>query len=224
MDNWTFSFELSDNHGDMFALWIETCDDDSGGGDSDGDSDGGITLNEIDGIIATSALAFSIFILSLGVIAIIFSCWRSMTTYPASDPVNYLAVGWLVLELWDFFSDIAFTILLYFVWVEDGELYFFFGAAFLGIPYICNLYYMIHLLQIWNHPKAPGQTRHWLELWSWYFIVIAMISGGVHPALEITNSVLLPNELFGMHLPYSEVVRVRSERFVTNVLCEVSSR
>ena len=44
--------------------------------------------------------------------------------------------------------------------------------------------------------------------------------GGVHPALELTNSLLWPRQLFAMHLPYSELIRVRSERFVTNVLFE----
>ena len=47
-----------------------------------------------------------------------------------------------------------------------------------------------------------------------------MLSGGSHPAVEICNSLLFPMDAFGMHLPWTEIVKIRTERFCTTVLLE----
>merc|ERR1712228_135184 len=72
----------------------------------------------------------------------------------------------------------------------------------------------------WQQQKAPHASKRWFSRYSWIFLLICLVTGGVHPALELTNSMLWPRQLFCMHLPYSELIRVRTERFVTNVLTE----
>ena len=47
-----------------------------------------------------------------------------------------------------------------------------------------------------------------------------MLSGGSHPAVEICNSLLFPMGAFGMHLPWTEIVKIRTDRFYTTVLLE----
>ena len=47
-----------------------------------------------------------------------------------------------------------------------------------------------------------------------------MVCGGSHPAVEICNSLLFPMDAFGMHLPWTEIVKIRTERFCTTVLFE----
>ena len=157
-----------DNNGKLNVEWIHECDETRSPTPAPTAEDFSEEIAEIQDAVNLSTFIFFAIVVALGAIAIYYSCYRVMKLYPASDPVNFLAVGWLVLELWDFFSDVAFTIYLYFLYELEGKIYFFFGVIFLGVPYIGNLYYLVHLLQIWNHPKAPGQTRHWLELWSWY--------------------------------------------------------
>ena len=47
---------------------------------------------------------------SIGFVVIIVVSLLSMIYYPSGDPINYFAVIWMILELWDFWSDISFTI------------------------------------------------------------------------------------------------------------------
>ena len=47
-----------------------------------------------------------------------------------------------------------------------------------------------------------------------------MVSGGLHPSVEICNCLLFPMDAFAMHLPWTEIVRIRTERFCTTVLFE----
>ena len=70
-----------------------------------------VVINEA---ISLGTIIFFSVLLSLGVFSVCFSCYRVSTNYKASDPVNYLAVGWLVLELGDFyrFVCILFVLLL----------------------------------------------------------------------------------------------------------------
>ena len=137
---------------------------------------------------------------------------------------------WCLLAIWDFCSQILFAAFLVLqitnnVFVDELEIeilliLFIIVCVFLCISYLCNLLYLIHYLQIWNDPSAPGVTRHWLELWSWLIIFITMTMGGVHVALELCNSIIIPIDVFSMHLSHSEIVRTRKDRFITNVLIQ----
>merc|ERR1712228_1013545 len=88
------------------------------------------------------------------------------------------------------------------------------------LSYLCNLLYLIHYLQIWNDVSAPGIVRAWLELWSWILIAITMTVGGVYVALELCNSIIIPIDVFSMHLSHSELVRVRKDKFIPTVLIQ----
>eukprot|EP01084_Bolivina_argentea_P042671 78669_1 len=58
---------------------------------------------------------FLIVISIIGFIIIIVVSIVSNKYYPSGDPINYFALIWMVLELWDFWSDISFTIYLYII-------------------------------------------------------------------------------------------------------------
>ena len=47
-----------------------------------------------------------------------------------------------------------------------------------------------------------------------------MTMGGVHVALELCNSVLIPIDVFSMHLSHSELVRCRKDRLITSTLMQ----
>ena len=47
-----------------------------------------------------------------------------------------------------------------------------------------------------------------------------MLCGGCHPSVEICNSLLFPVDAFAMHLPRTELVKIRTERLCTTVLCQ----
>ena len=49
---------------------------------------------------------------------------------------------------------------------------------------------------------------------------MTLTCGGLHIALEFCNWLILPYDIFSMHLPYSEMVRNRKDRFITNVIFE----
>ena len=181
-------------------------------------------MREITNLISMLTTIFLSSICGVGSFTILIVAYFSRKQYHQSDPINYFAVIWMILELWDFFSDLAWVVYLYFFWIkyERIQLFILFvlGTAFLLIPYCLNLFYYSFLNQLWQQDKAPVSSKLWLSRYSWIFLTIAILTGGVHPALELTNSMLWPRQLFAMHLPYSELIRVRSERFVTNVLTE----
>ncbi len=146
--------------------------------------------------------------------------------YPSGDPINYFALVWMVLELWDFWSDISFTIYLYIISLYYPSLFlilFILSLTCVIIPYILNTSYFKHITNLWSKQihacKAP---QIWLnnKCYYIYFLLISLITGGVFPAIELSNSVLIPYPLFTMRVPYFELVRVRTERFITNVLFE----
>eukprot|EP01084_Bolivina_argentea_P266796 452677_1 len=182
------------------------------------------TMRDINSNISFLTTVFLIVICALGLLTIFAVAYLSRKRYSRSDPVNYFAVIWMVLELWDFFSDLAYVIYLYYFTVYYRRLEFWImfviGVFFLVVPYTLNLCYYSFLNHLWSQENAPAVSRKWLKRYSWIFLLICLITGGVHPALEFTNSLLFPRILFSMHLPYSEIIRVRSERFVTNVLFE----
>lgn len=141
-----------------------------------------------------------------------------------ADPVQWQNIAWLLLELFDWWSDLIFTMYLYYycLFIYEGlsefATLFWCAFAFICVTYLTNILYLTHYLQIWLHPKAPGVTRHWLRGWTWLLLFITMTFGGVHVSLDFCNCLFIPADMFGMHLPYSEIVRTRKDRFISNVI------
>ena len=96
--------------------------------------------------------------------------------------------------------------------------------------YKCYLYkqirlYALHFVHILLTLICENQilkNNHYnrLSYWDWWLICLAMLSGGSHPAVEICNSLLFPIDAFGMHLPWTEIVKIRTQRFCTTILLE----
>ncbi|ETO06903.1 hypothetical protein RFI_30489 [Reticulomyxa filosa] len=103
-----------------------------------------------------------------------------------------MALLWVVLDAWDFFSDIAFCWLLSLREKTQGL----FVVSLLKIlsSYIGKLFYMVHLLQsldgVWRHSSRSGVVQ-----------LPALPNGNVWDALAII-----------------EMVRVRTQRFMVNVI------
>ena len=129
-----------------------------------------------------------------------------------------------MLAIWSFFSQVLFSIFLILELQQDSDtillVLIVMAWTALLLSYLCNLLYLVHYLQIWNDVSAPGITRHWLELWSWILIALTMTMGGVYVALELCNSIIIPIDVFSMHLSHSELVRVRKDKFITTVLIQ----
>ena len=168
-----------------------------------------------------------IFISTIGVIGficILLTAYFSSQTYPLSDPVNYFAILWIVLELWDFESDVIFALYLYYlsdIYQRDLiYLIFILSVILIGFVFILNLSYFRYLTSLWLQKTGAGVCRHWLgKNWLYVFFLV-VICGSVHPAIELVNSLLVPKRIFSMHLPYSELVKMRTDRFLIQVLFE----
>eukprot|EP01083_Nonionella_stella_P012356 35068_1 len=165
----------------------------------------------------------TLIIILLGLI----SYFKTKNTYKlSSGEVDYKALLWLMIELWDWWTDLAFVLFLYLnVTLITEErvpgliLLFVLAICSLLLTFIINMVYLVHYLQMWSERHAPGITRLWLQEWSWFLIAMSMTFGGVHVALEFCNLLIVPNlNIFTMHVPHSEMVRTRKDRFITNLL------
>lgn len=160
-------------------------------------------------IISNFSLNFLIVLLVLGFVSLVVIAILVNFVYINGYYVNYFAILWMVLELWDFESDIVYTVYLMLYYSATGEVKYavltVIAAVFVIVPYVCNLSYLRYLILSWTIKTAPGYTKLWLEKnngW-WRLLVISLILGSVHPALELCNSLFFPYSFFTMHLPYT---------------------
>jgi len=143
--------------------------------------------------------------------------------YQGVDPPNYFALLWVVMEIYDFFSDVSFSVYLFYLKDHEDEkvlICFIAASIFIYLPYLSNLFYLGYRVRRWKEKHRTTGLGEWLAYWDWWLISLAMLTGGSHAAVEICNSLLFPMDAFGMHLPWTEVVRIRTERFCTTVLLE----
>eukprot|EP01083_Nonionella_stella_P011556 32794_1 len=183
-------------------------------------------MQQIQNEITDINLTFLSWLIMIAVCTILVVLVLSCVVFKHSDPINYYAIIWVVLELWDFEADIGFTIYLYYFYIIYGDntvlMLFVAAAFFVIIPYISNLSYLANLVRMWTQRDAAGSSKDWLmnKCGAKILLFVCLSCGGVHPALEICNSLLFPVTIFAMHLPYAEHVRIRTERFLTNVAFE----
>eukprot|EP01084_Bolivina_argentea_P271101 461165_1 len=145
-------------------------------------------------------------------------------TYRASDPAQYGRIIWFTLYLLDSLSQKTFVYYLYLLLKQhrsNADIYimYYFCIVAISSSHVLNIISLIHYIQIWMHALAPGVTRHWLRTNSILLIFMTVTIGCTDAAIELSNSQLLLNKFFTMHLPQSEIVLVRLYRFWSNSLC-----
>ena len=130
------------------------------------------------------SLFTTIWLITICVIAtltIFLVAYNSKTKFKASDPINYFAIIWMVLELWDFFSDVAYVIYLWYFVKNYGNvefwIMFIIGALFVIIPYSLNIAYYSFLKHLWQQEKAPACAKKWLKEYWWIFLIICLVTG-----------------------------------------------
>jgi hypothetical protein len=170
-------------------------------------------------VVEAIQVAFIVVLSILGFFSLVVfagALYNKFNKFDGMDAIRYFNVFWIFLEIYKFVSDLAFMILL----STRSKTMPFFVLVFLvtmGL-YASNILYLAHLIEVWTHPSAPEHTRKWIEERKWYLYLMTIFLGGMHPALEIANSLLFPFPPFAMHVPYAEIMRVRSERSSTMVL------
>ena len=174
----------------------------------------------------TGILIFVSCLLILGIIILIIASYTSKNTWKSSDPVKFDYIIFFIVFLWAAVSQFSFVVYLLGIMQKTDDVdesygtlstIFYICLTLFVLSYIANIIALTHYLQIWNHALAPGVTRHWLQYWSWFLIMICVLFGNVNIALELCNCLFIPTvDLLAMHLPRSELVNCRINRFWTN--------
>lgn len=123
-------------------------------------------MKEIQESLSKFNFNFLLALIVISVITILIVCILSFFTFKHGDPINYYAIVWMVLELWDFESDIGFTIYLWYFYkiygIHDDQLrlesilLFIAAAFFVIIPYFSNLSYLNNLITMWTQKTSAG--------------------------------------------------------------------
>ena len=120
--------------------------------------------NDLKRRYAIVSILIIVFILVLIGILLGVSILARKTTYKVLDPITWRRYIMLFIKLWSFYADVMVVIFFYTLASiyksRIGLRFFISSGAFIVFTYFLSLITLIHYLQIWNHPNAPGVTRY----------------------------------------------------------------
>ena len=164
-----------------------------------------------------SVVAF--FVISLQQVLQYFEC-----TIYIIDGANYVSIFRFFSNIADFGSDVLLTIVFYIIWDElGGDEYFWFfilSFAFTGVPYLVSCVVGLYFIEKWRN-ETDGFLLPYLKKYD-VFLIIIMIVAGFYSAVELGSSRLFYLKMFNLHTRHIDATKLKSYRFVTTVILEVS--
>lgn len=142
------------------------------------------------------------------------------TPYPRAgiDSVSMTHSLKFIFGFADFLSDVGFTLILYALGPEAGDL-FAAAAFFTAFPVILSMAMLAFYVTVWRHIDRDDMSV-WLHKFDVYLILISLLCGGAFTGLELANSNIFHYEFFFMNMKAATEAELKKLRFLVIVLVE----
>ena len=143
--------------------------------------------------------------------------WHRKEEFLGVDRPRYASIFKCFWNIGDLWSDLIFTIILYFN-KETREVLFMVSLIFATVPHIISNLIALYEMKKWRQNNA--RIAKYIDRYDWFIIAIS-IAGGFYSAIELGRSKLFYAKIFLLQLKREEYHHIKSMRFYNNVVFEV---